>query len=175
MAVEPSVLRCGLLAVTAWRCGRFGDAPPSTKRAFYQPRTVRERGKCARSHNWWGRVLLWLAPQRLSSLGLLLSTRGPELHPALAVCGYSHRAAQTSVWVSRPCVRVCMLFGVHCHHPLVLLSPLQATLEDVRFEAVRVHPKRRPSPLEMPICRSMRVRASDRECRRRMHAVWRVQ
>ena len=77
-AVEPSVLRCGLLAATAWRCGRFGDAPPSTKRAFYQPRTVRERGKCARSHNWWGRVLLWLAPQRLSSLGLLLSTRGPD-------------------------------------------------------------------------------------------------
>ena len=43
------------------------------------------------------------------------------------------------------------------------------------FEAVRVHPKRRPSRLEMPISRSMRVRASDRECWRRMHAVWRVQ
>ena len=69
-----TVSKCGLL-MAKWRCGRFGDAPSSTKRALPQSRTVREHGKCARAATIGVRVLLWLSPQRLSSLGLLLSTR----------------------------------------------------------------------------------------------------
>ena len=87
-----TVLKCGLL-MAKWRCGRFGDAPSSTKRALPQPRTVREHGKCARSHNWCACAPLWLAAQRHWVFCYL---PGIELHPVFVVYGYSHRTVQTS-------------------------------------------------------------------------------
>ena len=89
--------RCGIPKAIHGAVGDYiGDAPSSAECALSQPRTVRQHGKSARSHNG-GDVYSFGGPHNVPSLVAGSSTLpGIELHPVFVVYQYSHRTVQTS-------------------------------------------------------------------------------